>query len=210
MTKNNKSKEEKKLYESLGYDWRNLELANVAGEYLQRGDEEGMALAKKSLEMSLKDINCKDSWLIKTVTDPEVIQKTIQNQLADYKRCKTESNETVGDLLKYYEETFNENVGTNREQAEKELKPFLKNKYEDILKAYLGAQHTLKGKDLDKYDEKELKSAEKVIEKYQKVVVTINTLQNRKNSDFKYKVEKELEKEQFDRMYTPKETKSKK
>ncbi len=197
-------KKEKTLKEQLSYNHNNLELASVAQEYFKQG-EAGLPYAKKSLELILKDIKFSDPWIVKTLTDPQVLKKTIENQLDTYHRAR--QDETIGEFFDYHKNNFEKYLGENH-AAEKELKPFMKENYGKILNEYGKAEHILKGKEEHGIgSDQEVEAAKKIMEKYQNLLITINLLKKRKFLEFKNRVEDEATKDAFKEIYHEKKEK---
>src|SRR3990172_5471309 len=92
----------------LNYDWNLLGNARIAGEYLEQG-EQGVPFAKKGLELILGDAKIVDPWVVQTVTDPEVIHKTITNQLRAYNQYK--GRQAVGDMVVRYSGDISKYLG---------------------------------------------------------------------------------------------------
>ena len=207
MTNEKNQEKEKPLKDRLGYNHNYLELgASVAENYLKQG-EAGIPIARKSLELLLKDIGFSDPWISKTVTDPSIVSKTIENMLDTY--YKATKDETVSEIFDFYKEDFEKYLGGNS-VAKDELKPYMDKDYSKILWEYEKAGHVIEGK--EKYDlgsNEEVDSAKKTIEKYQKLIRTIGMIKSRKQSQFRNRVEDEVTKENFDKMY-PKKEKEKK
>lgn len=192
------------------YDANILGYAQVAAEYLNQGTEQGVAFARKSLELILKDVD-KDkvlpSWIKSTLTNPEVIHKTIESQLSDYNEFK--GKQTVGDLIGQYSNDISKYLGDNAETAKKELEGFKDEKYSSILKKVKTAKDmlALKKDGSDKISDEDATGAEKTIKKYEKLTSTFNMLEGLSFSKFKVKVEEELYKDALKEMYKPKEEK---
>jgi hypothetical protein len=192
------------------YDANILGYAQVAEEYLSQGTREGVALAGKSLELILKDVD-KDkvlpSWIKSTLTNPEVIHKTIESQLSDYNEFK--GKQTVGDLIGQYSNDISKYLGDSAEAAKKELEGFKDEKYSNILKKVKTAKDmlALKKDGSDKISDEDAAGAEKTIKKYEKLTATFNMLEGLYLSKFKAKVEEESVKDVLKEMYKPKEEK---
>ena len=191
--------------EKLSYNPNHLELAKIAGEYLNRG-EEGIPYAQKSLELMLKDTGHADPWIKRTFGDPSVISKAIKSALETYQQYS--KDEKVGEILDFYKEDFQKYLGGNK-IAEKELKPFLNENYNQIEQEYRKASHIRKGEEEHNVgSDKEIESAKKVIEKYKNVLLTIQTIKQRAYSKFKDRVEDEITKDIFKQMYSEKKEES--
>jgi len=190
------------IAESLKYDWRNLGYSDVAGQYIKQLGQNGIPYAKKSLELILKDCDIKDSWIVKTVTDPAVLQKTIQSQLETYNRCK--EGQLVGDLIDYHRDDLTNYLGDNMQYFEKYLNPLVGEKYEDVLKSVAKAKHIIKGKEHGISSDEEVKSAESTIKKYDNLTSTIDMLEQNKNSKFRTRVDNGMIKEDLNELYAPK------
>jgi hypothetical protein len=200
----NENKGDKKP--ELKYDWNILGYAQVAEEYLSQGTNEGVALAKKSLELILKDAKISDPALVHTVTDPEVIHKTIENQLNLYNQFK--EDQTVSNLIGQYSADISKYLGENAKVAKKELEGFKDEKYSDIIKKFGKSKHIIDGnKKFGLGSEEDVASAKKTMEKYQKVIQTFGMLERQYLSKFKARVEDEVVKESLKEMYKPKEEK---
>ena len=195
---------EKKLYEKevLKYDWHKLEFSLLAKEYLEQG-EEGMPLAKQSLELLLKDIPCGNPGLVKTLTDERVIPLTIKNELEIY--MGGYNAQTVEEMLAYHDAILKDYAGDNFSKVKEELKPFLTKKWSDILLDMEKAKHIIKGEKLKTNSKEEVESAKKTFEKYQKVYNTIKLIEQKQHSKLRQKVEDAYAKEVLESMYSPKE-----
>ncbi len=183
------------------YDKTILRYARVVNQYLEQG-KEGIPYAKKALEKILTMTGRDDGWEARTLTDPNVIERTIKNQLDDYTTYL--SNKNVRDILKMNEETLKATLGNKYQVMRKELKGLEKENYHEIQKKVAQAEHVLKGyKSLKIGTEADAKKAEKTIMKYQKLLITIQQIEEGKNKDFSREVEKELDQEMLQKMYTP-------
>lgn len=197
-----KSKEKKEDdLPTLSYDWNLLGYATVAGEYLKRG-RDGVPYTKKSLEYILNDANINDPWILKTVTDPEVLRKTVANQLDTYNQFK--ERQTIGDLVSYYNTDLTKYLGDNFESASAELKEFEKEKYADIERKIAEADYIIKGGKLGKNTKEEVEKAQKIKEKYEKVTSTFDILQSLKYGKFRTRVEEGVAVDVLNEMYSPK------
>lgn len=184
---------------NLGYDWNKLELAQAAISYLQEG-EDSSPLARKSLELLLKDIGHSDSWLGKTAKDAP-LGKAINNCLIEYAAHK--SDQTIKDYLQYHDETIEKYIGENSSVLQDELAPFMDMKYGDFIKEQTKAKYILKGKkEHDLGSDEEVENASKVIEKYKKLIDTMNILESKKISELRTRVEDEYNKDVFKVLYT--------
>jgi len=187
---------------NLGYDWNKLELAQAAGSYLQEG-ENSAPLARKSLELLLKDIGHSDSWLGRTAQDAP-LGKAINNCLAEYATHK--SDQTIKDYLEYNNKTIEKYVGENAPVLQEELAPFMGMTYGDVIKEQSKAKYILDGKKKHNLgSDEEVKKAEKIIKKYEKIMHTINILDSKKVSELKTRVEDEYNKDVFKSLYTKQE-----
>ncbi len=187
---------------NLSYDWNKLELAQVAQSYLKTGDENGMPLAKKSLELMLEDIGA-EPVSRGILTDPEVAGKTINNYLREYSVHK--ADQTIKDFIAYHGKNIEKYVAENTPQFQEELAPFMDKKYGDILMENEKAKHILKGK--EEYglgSDKDVEDAKKTVEKYEKVITTITMLEGRKLTQLRNRVEDEVTKNNFKMLYAPK------
>jgi hypothetical protein len=193
-----KKENTKSIAKSLGYDWNNLKYAEVAGQYLEQLGEKGLPYAKKSLEIILEDCEIKDPWIVKTVTDPNVLAKTIQSQLETYNQCRGE--QTVGDLLQYQE--IEKYLGGNMKNAEVELNPFLGENYENIIKKVAKAKYIIEGKEHDISSDKDVEDAKRIMKKYEKLIVTMDLLEQKKTSEFRNRVEDGVIKDSLKKLYT--------
>ncbi|MFH1503138.1 MAG: hypothetical protein ABIE36_00580 [Candidatus Diapherotrites archaeon] len=200
MAEKEKTKEEEKP--SLSYDWNLLGYAKIAEEYLRQG-REGIPFAKKSLELILNDIKTEDPWIVKTVTDPEVLRKTIKNQLDTYSQCK--EKQTIGDLLAYHGNDLSKYLGDNLKVANEELGKFAKEKYSDIVKKIKEANHTIMGKELGKNSDEQAEEAEKVKEQYQKVTTPFDLIEGLYFGRFRTRVEEEVTKDVLNSLFSPEE-----
>jgi len=198
-TKDNKPKE--KELPNLSYDWNLLGNANVAGEYLKKG-RDGVPYTQKSLELILKDAKINDPWIINTVTDPEVVRKTVANQLETYNQFK--ERQTIGDLITYYNTDLSKYLGDNFESANTELGTFAKLRYADIERKIDEAEYTIKGGKLGKSSDTEVEEAEKTREKYGKVIQTFDILQGLHYGKFRTRVEEGVAVDVLNEMYSPK------
>ena len=193
-------KETEKL--NLGYDWNKLEIAQAATSYLQEG-ENATPLARKSLELLLKDIGHSDSWLGKTAQDAP-LGKAINNCLTEYVTHK--SDQTIKDYLEYHDETVKKYVGENASVLQDELAPFMNMKYGDVVREESKAKYILEGKKKHNLgSDEEVEKAGKTIKKYEKIMATIGILENKRTSELRTRVEDEYNKDVFKELYTKKE-----
>ena len=201
----NKNEGDKKP--ELKYDWNILGYAQVAAEYLNQGTDEGVNLAQRSLELILRDAKISDPALIRTVTDPEVIHKTIENQLGVYSQFK--GDQTIGNLIERYSNDISKYLGDYAEYANKELEGFKDEKYSDIIKKIDDSNDVLKMKEKNnkiiKISDEEIESAKKTIEKYHKLIQTLGRAEKIYLSKFKTRVLEEEATESLKEMYKPKE-----
>jgi hypothetical protein len=197
--KDNKPKE--KELPNLSYDWNLLGNANVAEEYLKRG-KPGIPYTQKSLELILKDANISDPWIINTVTDPEVVRKTVANQLETYNQFK--ERQTIGDLTKYHADDFTKYLGDNSKYAQEELGAFEKLRYADIERQIEEQEYIIQGGKLGKNSDAEVEEAEKNKEKYGKVIHTFDLLQGLHYGKFRTRVEEGVAVDVLNEMYSPK------
>jgi len=203
---NDNQTEEKKP--NLNYDWYLLGCADIAKQYLKQG-EEGIPLAQKSLELMLKDAKIFDPWIVNTVTDPKVIPKTIENQLQTYNQFR--ADQTVEDLIGRYDEDISRYLGENAGNVANDLGEFMGEKYNDIVKKVGEAKYILDGKKkFNRGSDEEVEEAEKTMEKYQKVIATIQMLEGQRLSKFRMRVEEEVVKENFQELYKKEDKKDKK
>ena len=206
-------KKEKSIVESLSYDWNKLELAEIAQEYLQEAASQGQEdspLARKSLELLLKDIDASDPGILKTITDPKVVPLTIKNELDFYHEgLKTQ---TVGDRINYYQKEIVRYLGDDSGKVQEKLKPFLDTKYGDIKKKIVSAKHVLDGKKkgVEGISDEDVESAKKTMEKYSDVTNTLQILQERRRSELRLRVEDAYYKEVLKEIYLKPKEKSKK
>ena len=200
MTEKEKKPKEKEL-PNLSYDWNLLGNANVAQEYLKRG-RDGVPYTQKSLELILSDANIQDPWIINTVTDPEVVRKTVANQLETYNQFK--ERQTIGDLITYYNTDLSKYLGDNFESTNKELGTFAKMKYADLEREIEEADYIIKGGKLGKNSDEEVEDAEKNKEKFGKVVHTFGILQGLHYGKFRTRVEEGVAVDVLNEMHSPK------
>jgi hypothetical protein len=200
MAEKDKSKERKEdNLPPLSYDWNLLGNAAVAFDYLKRG-KEGVPYVQKSLEYILKDANIKDPWIVQTVTDPEVLRKTIANQLSTYNQFK--EKQTIGDLITYYNDDLTKYLGDNFENANKELSGFSNLKMSEILREIDEANYIIKGGKLGKSTKEQVEEAEKIAEKYEKITNTFEILQSLRYGKFRTRVEEGVATEALNQMYS--------
>lgn len=201
-----KEKKEKKLYEELGYDWHKLELYEIANEFLSQG-KQGIPLAKKSLEMILKDKDISGSDPISiTFKDPRVMELAIKNGLKIYQEAYSE--QTLGDLVKSNEDALKSYAGENAEKIKKELEPFYGKKMKDIMKEMEKAEHIIKGEELGLNSEEQAKSAKEEYNKYAKIYTAINLLEEKRKSGLRRKVEDAYHKDAFNDLFAEEEEKA--
>ncbi len=183
------------------YDMHILGYARIAAELLSQG-EEGEHLAKKSLELILKDINRAEPWIMNTLTDnPQVIHKTIESQLHDYTQFKEE--QTIGDLTEYYKGDFSKYLGEEGTRtAAVYLTEFVGEKYPDVNKKIAEAKHIIEGKEkFGRGSDGEVEKAKETLKRYQKVISTFNVLEGQRLSKFRARVEEEVAKENLQKLY---------
>lgn len=184
----------------LNYDWYLLGGAKVAADYLRQG-KEGIPFARKSLELILEDAQVRDPWIVGTVTDPEVIHKTIQSQLKDYEKYR--GNQTIGDLAGRYEEDITKYLEDNSKTALEELGKFSDQRYSDIQEELEKLNYIINGKKHGRSTDKEVEKAKKSIEKYEKVVATISLLEGLHYRRFGARVEEEVTRDSLRSLYAP-------
>lgn len=189
---------------TLNYDWNLLGNAQVAQQYLAQG-KEGVPFAKKSLELILSDAEIGDPWIVQTVTDPEVLNKTIKNQLETYGQYK--GDQTIGDLLDYYSKDISNYLGNSARVASEELARFKKEKYSDILKKIEKSNLIIEGEKHDLSSEKDVEEAKRTIEEYEKVPLTFSLLEGIYFGRFRTRVEEEVTKDGLRELYKPKDKK---
>lgn len=199
MAKDQSKEKKEENSSNLSYDWNLLGYAAVAGDYLKRG-REGVPYAQKSLEYILKDANIKDPWIVQTVTDPEVLRKTIANQLTTYNQFK--EKQTIGELTDYYNGDLVKYLGGNFENAHKELSGFSNLKMSEILRKIEEAEYTIKGGKIGKSTKEQVEEAEKVVAKYEKVTNTFDILQSLHYGKFRTRVEEGVATEALNQMYS--------
>lgn len=198
---------EKTIVDELSYDWNKLELADVAQDYLKQegGDS---PLVKKSLDLLLQDIGASDPGILRTLTDPEVIQKTIKNELDFY--YEGLQNQTVGDRFKYYSKTIEKYLGAESGKVQEKLQSFLDTKYQEIHKKVISAEHTISGKKkgVEGISDEDVESAKETLKKYAEVYETLHILEQQRKSELRNRVEDAYYEDRFKEIYLskPKET----
>jgi len=170
---------------SLSYDWNKLEGLAVADDYLEGENNE---LAKRSLETILKGIGVTDPGVLETLTDKEVMKKAIQNQYALYSQGL--GTQSVRDRLDYHKEIIEGYLGRDTSKLYSQLGEFLDMNYVDLQQKVLTAKHVLDGaKKGIRTSQENIESAKKTIEKYSKVLRVLTSLEQKKNSEFRNKIE---------------------
>jgi hypothetical protein len=201
MTEKDKSKEKKEEdLPTLSYDWNLLGYAAVAGEYLKKG-KNGVPYTQKSLEYILGDAKINDPWIVETVTDPEVLRKTVENQLNLYNKFK--ARQTIGDLTAYYNTDLSKYLGNNFESANAELGEFAGEKHADIERKISEADYVIEGGKLGKSSDEEVVKAKEIKEKYEKVTNTFDILQGMRYGKFRTRVEEGMAIDVLNSMYAP-------
>ncbi len=185
---------------NLSYDWNLLGNARVAAQYLSQG-KEGLAFARKSLELILQDAEIQDPWIISTVTDPEVVRKTIRSQLETYEQFRGE--QTVQDLTERYEGKLSDLLEDEAETALSELGEFSGRKYGEILKEIDTLDYVIEGKKYDRSTYEEVETAKEQKERYEKVNHTIELLEGLSSMNFRTRVEEAVTKDALREMYSP-------
>lgn len=175
-----------KTPENLGYNPHILGYAQVANEYLNQGDERGLKLAQKSLEKICEKSNL-PNWVSKSVQDPTIIHKTIENQLSDYNTYI--NSQTVNDLLKYNGKSLDKYIDGGSQRVQEELSEFVNMKYEDLKKEIAKTKYIIDGEKFDKSSKEEVEKAKEKYQKYQKVALTIGLTTQQDFYDFKREVE---------------------
>ncbi len=184
------------IVDKLRYDWHKLELAEVAGEYLDQG-KEGLPLAKKSLELLLGDIEYDDPAIVKTITNDQVIPITLKNQLDTY--YQGYNAQTVDNLIDYHGGTIEKYLEGDSGKVKEKLTPVLGMKYSDIKKQIKKAGHILEGDEnkLEANTKEEVKEAEETMKKYGLAYYTIMNLEQRRKSELRSRVEDAASKDFF-------------
>ncbi|HPD81733.1 MAG TPA: hypothetical protein PK357_01395, partial [Candidatus Pacearchaeota archaeon] len=142
-------------------------------------------------------------WIVQTVTDPEVLRKTIANQLNTYEMFKKQ--QTVGDLMTRYNGDLTKHLGDNFERANTELSDFAKEKYGEILRKIKEADYIIDGEEFGKSTDEQVEEAQKTKEKYQRVATTFYLLEKLKDGKFRTRVEEGVAVDALNEMYAPKD-----
>lgn len=191
----------------LSYDWNKLELAQVAAKYLREG-EQGTPYVQKAIEMTLKDIGLSDSWVINTITDPRVLQLTVQNQLQTYFGYK--QSQTVGDFAKYNSKTLEGYLGENKSKFDLDLKSFETKKYGDFKREKEKLTRVVE--DYENYkegSEEEYNKAKKKLEEHSKMFL-LGIAERKYEDNLNKRVEDAVIKDMVKAKYSSKEDKEKK
>lgn len=196
-------KKEKTLKDKLNYPYQILSYAQIADDYLKRRDEQGILMAKKTIETLLDEAKVSDPSIRNVLSDPEVLSKTIDSQLDTYNKYK--ADETIGDLINYHSKTLDKYVGGGIKKVWEDLKGFAGQKYKDIKKKIAELTYVIKGIEVGKTSEEDAEKAEKELQKYKKVLMTIDSPDTLKLSEFKRKVEESAIKDNYKLLYPKKE-----
>jgi len=194
----NRQTEKREELSQLSYDWALLGNAHIAGQYLAQG-EEGVPFAKKGLELILSDAKVRDPWIVDTVSDPEVLHKTVANQLKTYNQYR--AVQTVGDLVGRYRDDITKYLGSDAGVALKELDKFSKEKYSDVLAKIDKLNDVIKGKQFGRSTDEQVAEAEKEKEKYEKIRATIGLIEGVYIGRFRTRVEEEVTKDNLRALY---------
>jgi hypothetical protein len=181
----------------LSYHYGLLGNARVAGEFFKEGDERH---TQKALELILSDIDVKDPWIVRTVTDRDVLGKTIQNQLGTYGAYAQEEN--IDGFLGYHQETLKKILGDEKSNALKSKfsEEFGNRKYGDILKELGDAKYILEGENHGR-NKDELDNAKKIIESYREIITAVSLLENYQANSFRGRVYDGVIKDEFNNLY---------
>jgi hypothetical protein len=190
MTENNKE------LPKISYDWHKLELAETAAEYLNQG-ENGIPLAKKSLELLLENINTPDSIISGLLTaNPQILANTTKSYLETYNLYKEKKEKKVKDILEYYKKSHGiapKNYTDKSILTEDELNQ----NYQNIVSEVKEADYIIDGKNHGRSSEEDVKSAENTIKKYEKIKTIITLLEQKRMSNLRNRVEDEWVKDIF-------------
>jgi len=200
----NKMAEKEAPKMNLPYDWNKLELAQAAASYLNEG-EKGLPHVQKSLELMLQDIGFADPIAAKTLSTPSIAGEAIRNYLTEYSKHK--NDQTIEEFINYHGKTIEDYLGPDSSNVEKELAPFMSKTNKDIEKEYGKAVHILEGEESEYglYSAEDVENAKKTVEKYGKLLKTINKLEERKISAMRNRVEDAMAKDFFIKNYAKKE-----
>jgi|WetSurMetagenome_2_1015567.scaffolds.fasta_scaffold230525_3 hypothetical protein len=192
----------KRFKDGLKYDFHQLLGAQVAGEYLSQGGEQGVVFAKKSLESVLKSIKRYEPYVESILTDPKNLEATINGQLDTYNKCKSE--ETVGELIDYDSKTFEGYSVGGTQRVKDEFSELLKLTYADLMYKQELANYVAKGEKFGKSTAEEVEKAKEEVKMYQKLITTISLGENERLSKIRTAGEKDMAKQTFNQMYPEK------
>jgi len=191
------------IAQQLSYDPELLGLSQVAGQYLQQG-EQGLPIARKALELLLIDMKVADPALVRTVTDPKVIEKTLKNQADVYEEHRAQ--QTVGDMLRTYQVGLEAYLGTEKAaKARAELQGFENQKYGDITRKLAQAEHIIKGFKIGSNTKEEAEAAQKTLTEHQKLMATISILRQARMSAFGQRTETAYAEDALNELYADQE-----
>ena len=184
----------KSIINSLSYDWNKLEIAKIGLDYTKKDPKS--PLARKTLELVLRNIGVYDPAIVNTLNDPEVIGKAFQNQLAVYyEGLKTQ---TVKNRFDYHKKTLEMYLGDKTEKFYEKLNEFMDIKYLELEQKVLKADHVLKGaKNGINTSDEDIKKAEKTLKKYSNVYSFVSRLEDKRKNDTMNLLENSYESEQF-------------
>ncbi len=195
--------EELKYKDKFNYDYNTLGYAQIAEQYLKQGGQEGVLLAQKSLEKILTEAKVSDPWNVKTITDPKVLQKTIENQLGDYNQCKSE--EKIEDLIDYHSGTFEEYSQGGSSRVREKLKDVLKMTYGELSFEAEKIKDKINGVKFGRTTKEDAETLKETLNVYQEVLSTIMLGESPRLDKFRSEVEYSFNKEMFKKMYPVKE-----
>lgn len=190
-------KDQTKLKDSISYDYQELAKVQVAAAYLKQG-KAGAPFAKRSLEKILEKTG-NDPASIKTMTDPRVMSITAENYLNFYNECRNE--ETVGDLLNYHSERIGREEFAKIKADFGDLSGVT---YGEIQKRLKKAEYIVAGEEHNIHKQEDIEKAKKTVERLDKIMKTIDSLDMPRLSKFRAEVETAVSDESIKELYSPK------
>lgn len=185
------------LEKRLGYNPILLDGASIVLNYSSQG-KKGKDLTQVAFGELLKDIGVDEATRHALLASGGEITNAVKGYLDYYNNQLADS--TMTEIAELYGSKIREYGGKNAQVAIDDLSKLGDKKYNSILKEFKLAEIAIEKAELEG-DEKSKETAEKIIEKYQKVLDTINLARSYCSENLRTKVEKEYRKKMTESMY---------
>ncbi len=155
-------------------EMKKFQYGGLAGRFLSEKD---LAGAKGSLEGLAKDLGFGpelQGFIEGTFASEKGIEKAVGTYMAKYQEFKGKS--TVKELGTYYDQLIDEYLESKSPEAKAELDQYQTEAYGDILRKVTQAQEKIKSK-TGNFSQQDKDDAQKVLDKYNKVVAILETME---------------------------------